>query len=205
MKAFRKTINQGLKVMVSGTGCQIAGIRAALKCTNVLLVDITCLGVPSPGVFQKYVESLEKKQASKVKNINFRDKSTGWKTYSQKVEFEDGTHLSYKNDENDYVRGFLDKIYIRPSCHKCPFCDTARPGDITIGDFWGIEKTLPELDDKRGVSLLYAVTEKGREFIESCENIELHECSWKTPFSSRLSIPLRQARSAPIFSATIRR
>ena len=137
---IQNDISAGRKVMVSGTGCQIAGVRAALKCANLLLVDITCLGVPSPGVFQKYVESLENMSGSKVKNINFRDKKTGWKTYGQTVTFADGSSMFYKNDENPYMRGFLEKIYIRPSCHECPFCDTKRPGDITIGDFWGDRK-----------------------------------------------------------------
>ena len=186
---IQNDITAGLKVMVSGTGCQIAGVRAALKCANVLLVDITCLGVPSPGVFQKYVESLEKAQGSKVTNINFRDKKTGWKTYSQTVEFADGSSISYKNDENPYMRGFLDKIYIRPSCYACPFCDTKRPGDITIGDFWGIENKMPEYDDPRGVSLLYAVTKRGRQFIEACDGIALYECGVEDTLQQSLTHP----------------
>ncbi len=185
----QKDINDGLKVMVSGTGCQIAGIRAALKCESLLLVDITCLGVPSPGVFEKYVQSLEKKYGKKMKNINFRDKKTGWKTYSQTITFEDGSQVSCKNYDSPYMRGFLSKTYMRPSCHQCPFCDTKRAGDITIGDFWGIEKTLPELDDVRGVSLLYGVTEKGKRYIESCDGIDLKECNIEDTLQQSLEHP----------------
>ena len=188
-ESIQNDINDGLSVMVSGTGCQIAGIRAALICDDILLVDITCLGVPSPGVFKKYKESLEKNYGSRVTNINFRDKSTGWKTYGQTVTFENGEMVSYKNDENPFMRGFLDKIYIRPSCYACPFCDTKRPGDITIGDFWGIEKTLPELDDERGVSLLYAVSEKGKTFIENCGEIEISECAVEDTLQQSLQHP----------------
>lgn len=185
----QKDINEGFQVMVSGVGCQIAGIHAALRGENLLLVDITCLGVPSPGVFKKYVQSLEKKHGKKVTDIDFRDKKTGWKTYSQTVTFEDGSSISYKNDENPYMRGFLEKIYMRPSCYKCPFCDTKRVGDITIGDFWGIEKTLPELDDKRGVSLLYGVTEKGKKMIESCKEIEIVKCKIEDTLQQSLVRP----------------
>ncbi len=188
-KKIKEDMITGLQVMISGTGCQIAGIRAALKCENLLLVDITCLGVPSPGVFKKYVESLEKKHGKKVADIDFRDKSTGWRTYSQTVKFEDGTEVSCLNHESPYMRGFLDKIYMRPSCHKCPFCDTNRPGDITIGDFWGIEKTLPDVDDPRGVSLLYGVTEKGRKFLEQSDVIEVSECSVEDTLQQSLQHP----------------
>ncbi len=197
--ALKKDMSDGLKVMISGTGCQIAGIRAALKCDNLLLVDITCLGVPAPGVFKKYVQSLEKTHKKKVTDINFRDKSTGWRTYSQTVIFEDGSKFSQKNHESAYMRGFLDKIYMRPSCHTCPFCDSNRAGDITIGDFWGIEKTLPEIDDPRGVSLLYGVTEKGKKYLESCDLVEVHECSVEDTLQQSLQHPAKASEKRASF------
>jgi coenzyme F420-reducing hydrogenase beta subunit len=199
--SIKKDTEKGLNVMVSGTGCQIAGIRAALKCDNLLLVDITCLGVPSPGVFKKYVESLEKKHGKKVVDIDFRDKRTGWRTYSQTVKFEDGTEASCKNHESPYMLGFLGKVYMRPSCHICPFCDTNRPGDITIGDFWGIEKRLPELDDPRGVSLLYGVTRKGKDYLENCDNIELHECAVEDTLQQSLEHPAKASHKREDFFA----
>lgn len=170
-KSLQKDIDDDLNVLVAGTPCQIAGVRAALKCENLLLVDILCLGVPSPGVFEKYINWIEKKHKKKVKNINFRDKKTGWKRYSQTIAFEDGSNVSCTNDKSPYMRGFLDKIYIRPSCAKCPFSDTKRTGDITIGDFWGIENSYPELDNEKGVSLVYVSSKKGLEFFSNCKDI----------------------------------
>ena len=164
------------KVMISGTGCQTAGIRAALKCDNLILIDILCLGIPSPLVFKKYIESVEDKHGKKIKNINFRDKTTGWRRYSQTIIFEDDTKITCTNDKSPYMRGFLDKIYMRPSCARCPFCDTRRCGDITIGDFWGIENSYPELDDEKGVSLVYISSKKGNELFNSCRDIEKKEC-----------------------------
>lgn len=186
---IQKDIDAKLKVLVSGTGCQIAGIRATFKCDNLTLVDIICLGVPSPGVFKKYVQSIEKKHGKKIKDINFRDKKTGWKTYSQTITFEDGTMFSCTNDKSPYMKGFLDKLYMRPSCHKCPFCDTKRTGDITIGDFWGIEKTLPVLDDVRGVSLVYVNSNKGKRLFEKCESIQKQECALEDTLQQSLIKP----------------
>lgn len=172
----RRDLDAGRKVMVSGTPCQIAGIRAAIKCDNLYLVDILCFGVPSPEVFKRYIEHVEKRHGKKVIDINFRDKRTGWKHYSQTIYFEDGSEVSCRNNDSSYMRGFLKKIYARPSCAKCPFCDTKRVGDITIGDFWGIEKNYPELDDERGVSLVYVSSQKGKELLHSSKNIEKKEC-----------------------------
>lgn len=182
-------LDNGLQVLVSGTPCQIAGIRAALNCENLLLIDILCLGVPSPGVFKKYIESIEKNNNKKVKNINFRDKTTGWRRYSQTITFEDGTNISCTNDKSPYMRGFLDKIYIRPSCAKCPFSDSRRVGDITIGDYWGVEKSYPELDNEKGVSLVYVNSQKGFSMLDENKDIEKTEVELKNTLQQALIKP----------------
>ena len=44
---------------------------------------------------------------------------------------------------------------------------TKRPSDITIADFWGWEKTDPNINaDDKGVSLVLVNTEKGREIFD---------------------------------------
>jgi len=56
----------------------------------------------------------------------------------------------------------------RESCGKCHFCNTRRPSDITIGDFWGWEKTAPEMNkDDKGISLVLINTSKGKELFEA--------------------------------------
>lgn len=53
-------LRQGRKVMFTGTPCQIAGLKLFLRKTydNLLTVDFICHGVPSPGVWKKYLEEL---------------------------------------------------------------------------------------------------------------------------------------------------
>ena len=184
-----KDLEQNKKILVCSTPCQIAGIKAAFNYENITLIDILCLGVPSPLVFGKYIKSVEKKNGKKVKDINFRDKSTGWKTYSQTINFGDDTKLTCSSHNSPYMRGFLDKIYIRPSCAKCPFSDTSRVGDITIGDYWGIENSHPEFDNEKGVSILYANSDQGKAMLNSCKQIEIHEVKKKDTLQQALQKP----------------
>lgn len=57
---------------------------------------------------------------------------------------------------------------LRKSCSICPFTNLKRPSDITIGDFWGIERIAPELEkENKGVSLVLINNEKGKQIFES--------------------------------------
>ena len=66
---------------------------------------------------------------------------------------------------------FYQHIMFRHSCGKCHFTNTRRPSDITIADFWGWEKTAPDINkDDKGVSLILVNTEKGRELFDKIED-----------------------------------
>ena len=66
---------------------------------------------------------------------------------------------------------FYKHIMFRHSCGKCHFCNTTRPSDITLADFWGWEKTDPDINkDNKGVSLVLVNTPKGREIFEAVKD-----------------------------------
>lgn len=159
----RSLLESGKMVLYSGTPCQIAGLRAFLKRNydRLLTVDILCHGVPSPGVFRLYVDSLQHKHGKRISDIQFRSKHLGWKNYSTQVLFEDG---SSRNELKDaYMDGFLKNVYLRESCYQCRYAKAERVGDITLGDFWGYQETAPEHieDDNRGISLIMVNTDCG--------------------------------------------
>ena len=54
----RKFLDDGRKVLYTGTPCQIAGLKAFLKkdYENLFAVDVICHGVPSPALWQKYIK-----------------------------------------------------------------------------------------------------------------------------------------------------
>ena len=176
---FLKT---GRKVMFTGTPCQIAGIKHFLRkeYDNLLTVEVICHSVPSPGVWQQYLTTrlhTLKWNKSDIRNISFRDKKTGWKTYSFVIENENGNILTELSSKNAFMRGFLADLYTRPSCHACPAKQLRSGSDITLGDFWGIESLMPEIDDDKGVSAIIVNTDKGKQVLHNI-NVELHEVQY---------------------------
>lgn len=176
---FLKT---GRKVMFTGTPCQIAGIKHFLRkeYDNLLTVEVICHSVPSPGVWQQYLTTrlnTLKWEKSDIRNISFRDKKTGWKTYSFVIENKDGNSFIELSSKNAFMRGFLADLYTRPSCHACPAKQLKSGSDITLGDFWSIESLMPEIDDDKGVSAIIVNSDKGKQVLHNI-NVELHEVQY---------------------------
>ena len=157
------------KVLFTGTPCQIGALRAYLKkdYPNLYTSDLICHGVPSPLVLRKYIEYREKIADSKVEHISFRDKRTGWKTYSVQFEFIDNTEYCKKLVEDPYMRIFLQDLSIRNSCYNCVFKTKHRQADITLADFWGLKEVVPEFDDDKGTSLVLLHSEKGQDLFDA--------------------------------------
>lgn len=163
-------LESGKKVLFSGTPCQIAGLKSFLnkKYDNLICVDIICHGVPSPKVWKEYKKSIIKEK--NLVNMTFRDKSEGWKNAVLKYKFKDGSEYKEAYKESKYIRGFIENIYLRPSCYKCKFKSLDRDSDITLADFWGIENFIPNMDDQNGISLILVHTEKGIDILEAIKN-----------------------------------
>ena len=174
-------LKSGRRVLFSGTPCQIRGLKLFLRrdYDKLLCVDIICHGVPSPGVFRRYLnEEIANVAKNKVidvdclhiDDIQFRDKRTGWKSYSFRYQLRDNNENLYSNislfTDNIYMRGFLRDLYLRPSCHVCLAKAGKSGSDITLGDFWGIERLKPEIDDDKGVSAVLLNTPLGKQIFE---------------------------------------
>ncbi len=153
-------LQQGREVLFSGTPCQIAGLRLFLgrEYDKLLLVDVTCHGAPSPKLWRKYLGSVA--GGARVNNVNFRDKSNGWRNYSLTIEGE-GFALRESHIDNSYMQAFIKGLSLRPSCFACPAKCGRSGSDITLADFWSGDKAVPKFMDNRGVSLLLVGTEKG--------------------------------------------
>ena len=76
----KKLLQEGKRVLFSGTGCQIGGLKAFLHkdYDNLLTMDLICHGVASPLLFKKYIEWLGEKSGSPILEYDFRDKKGGW-------------------------------------------------------------------------------------------------------------------------------
>ena len=164
----KKSLEAGRTVLFTGTPCQIGGLKAYLgkEYNNLVTQDIICHGVPSPIVWKKYVKYREKKASSKVEKVFFRNKSTGWKTFSVEFKFENGKRYQRLFREDAFMRGFLSNLCLRPSCYNCHFKSRERESDITLADFWGIEKECAAMYDNKGTSLVLVNSEKGKKLFD---------------------------------------
>lgn len=168
-------LKDGQLVLFSGTPCQIRGLRGYLykDYPNLITQDIICHGVPSPLVWQKYLSFLQNKFKSsadrKLKPL-FRSKITGWREYSINVNFENGIKHTKKANEDLYMKSFLKNLSLRESCYNCHSKSLERESDITLADFWGVEKILPEMDDNLGVSLVILNSPKGSDLFVQLKN-----------------------------------
>jgi len=159
-------------VLFSGTPCQIGGLKTYLgkEYDNLIMQDIICHGVPSPLVWQKYITLRETKAGSKIGRTFFRHKKYGWKTYSVRFEFSNRTEYEQIFSKDLFMRAFLANLCLRPSCYNCHFKSKERESDITLADFWGVEKECADMYDNKGTSLVLVNSEKGKKLFEKIED-----------------------------------
>lgn len=171
-KQAKNFLDTGFKVLFTGTPCQIAGLYSYLQkdYKNLYTQDIICHGVPSPMLWEKYVEERETKSASKTQQIFFRYKKYGWKIFSVLFKFSNNKSYVKTLREDSFMRLFLSNTCLRPSCYNCSFKSIHRPADITLADFWGIQNVLPEMDDDKGTSMILIHSEKGKQLISNINN-----------------------------------
>lgn len=165
----RNYLDEGRKVIFSGTPCQIAGLGKYLgtKREGLLTIEVACHGVPSPGIWERYVKALEKKYGGKVSDVNFRDKKSGWRQYSFSF-LADGRKVSVPRFNDPYMALFLQDMILRPSCYSCPARNGRSGSDLLLADLWNVSKTAAEYNDDKGVSLAVAYTAEGASALEAC-------------------------------------
>lgn len=169
----KDALEKGKQVLYSGTPCQIQGLVKFLgkSYQNLITVDLVCHGVPSPDVWKKYLS--EVCRGRKPQYINMRDQSNGIGRASMTIFFANGDVWKQKRERNLFLRGFGRDLFLRPACYECRFKGVNRCSDITIGDFWGIEKQCPNLNHENGISLVMIHSENGKKkFNELYEELE---------------------------------
>ena len=193
-KRVKEILEQNKKVLYTGTSCQIDGLETFLgkKYDNLYTISLVCHGVPSPLLFKKYLLFLENKYKSKVSKYNFRDKEKNGVGTNIKISFKNGKVRYFPMKYDFYGLDFLKGLNYRESCYLCKYANTNRVGDISLGDYWGIEKYHPHFSDKNGVSLILINTEKGEKMIDLIsEHIECEVTkeSWAKEFQENLKHP----------------
>lgn len=201
-KHAKQILEDGRKVLFVGTGCQIAGLHRFLgkQYDNLLSIDIVCHGVPSKLVWERY---LKDQSVDQINGINFRLKQTGgytWSAYGLEILTPQAS-LTTEAMKTSFFRAYLLDLSMRPSCYACSAKDGRCSSDITLGDFWNIRNVNPEIDDDKGVSAVFAHTERGIKALEECKE---HILSIESSFENATLLNSPYFRSKPLPPERIR-
>lgn len=201
-KRIRDLLRKGEKVLACGTPCQMAALRSFLHkdYDNLIIVDFICRGVNSPKVYRKYLDSLERRYGGKVVYVKAKNKELGWRNLTRKVVFDNGKVYYGVRMDDDFRRGYHTNVFCRPSCYVCQYKGFPRMADITIADYWGIEKVDKNLDNNIGTSMILLNSKKGEAYFDLVKD----KLEWEyTKFESIL--PGNIALRKPIEPAKINR
>lgn len=163
-------MKKGGKVFFCGTPCQVSAVKNSIPKSlieNLFTADIICHGVPSQKVFDEYIQSLEKKHGGIITDFSFRVKDNQYKHahgYSYKVNTNDKTKVIngiYTN--SSFYNAFKNYLIFREGCYDCQYATLQRVSDITLADFWGIEKYDFKGNVDTGVSMVITNTQAGSE------------------------------------------
>lgn len=179
-------------VLFTGTPCQIAGLKSFLlkSYDNLIAVELICYGVPSPAVFRRYMEeTLAANGGGDIKSISFRNKDESWRDYNFIIETTEKTINRKGRTEDLYIKGFLSRLFNRPSCMNCDYRGIKSTSDIIIGDYWGVATKFPELNDDKGVSLVIINTKKGRRvFLKLADKMDVVETTYEHAAANNLCL-----------------
>lgn len=171
-ETIRNYLKQDKTVLFCGTPCQTAGLLNSTKERKKLItIDFDCMGVSSPCIFEKYKKEILKEK--KIKKISFRSKKvSGWFS-AMAVDFEDGSVYHRSKDQDILLKSYFERLDIRKCCETCSYRAWKRVSDLTLADFWGIERYDETFANHAGVSAVFVNTEKGKNLFEDVkENLE---------------------------------
>ena len=196
MQGVFLSVKQRLKedrwVLFCGTPCQAQALRLFLgqKYDKLILADLVCYGVPSPGIWGDYVKYLESRHHGKMTDFSFRDKRA--RDHGHTCAYViNGVEYAGSLYQDRFCRMYFTDYTLRPSCYSCKFCTVDRDSDLTLGDFWGIEKVRPDVDDGMGTSMLILHTDKAREIWNQVQKAaNWFECGKEDLMQPRLREPV---------------
>ncbi len=159
-------------VLFTGTPCQVSGLKGFLHgdYERLILADILCHGVASPKVWRQYLAWQEEKHGA-CTGVDFRDKKDfGWADHVETLRF---------GDQSVHSQVFTFIYYghwaLRPCCYQCPFRSLHREGDVSMADYWEIDRAYPGFNDNKGVSLVFINRDKGAKIFDAVKE----DLEWK--------------------------
>lgn len=162
-RRVEQLLQEGKSVLFTGCPCQAAALRTYLgrEYETLYVVDVICHGMPIQSSWETYIARQEHRHKSKVQSVSFRDKKDGWHNSGMCLTFANGKKYHEPITADGYFRGYFGNVTLKACCYDCAFRSGKSGADISLGDFWGAETTLPDMDDNKGVSAVLVRTKKG--------------------------------------------
>ncbi len=178
-KDIENKLKQNIPVLFSGTSCQVAGLKRFIPIKlqeELYCIDLSCKGVPSPKVFQKYIE-YQRKMNGEINEIITRDKKIYKRSYrtGYGIKFKNGCYYFGTHDKDPMARIFFANLCNRPICYECPFKTIGRISDLTLGDCFFAHHFIKDFEDRYGVTLTIIQSEKGKELLDLATSLELYK------------------------------
>lgn len=146
----------------------------------------------------KYIDNLESRFKEKIIDYQFRNKDKAeWGEYCAKIVLSNGKIHYLKADDDPYYSHFLKGTTYRDCCYECQYASMNRVGDITLGDFWGIEQYDSHFYSPQGVSLAICNTEKGKKMVQDLQEdtlVKLFEESQAVRKNANLVKPTKREK-----------
>lgn len=170
---IKKLLKQNLQVVFSGTPCQVAGLLRYLKRSydNLTTVEVVCHGVPSPLFWKEYLKNEEFMHGKQIVNVNFKNKKFGYASSSMQIRYNDGTTTNRGHEIDYMLRAFTKNMINRNSCFNCHFKGMEHHyADFIVLDGWHIGKWNKNMNDDKGVTLVYLRTSKSEKIFNELKD-----------------------------------
>lgn len=196
----RAELKTGRKVLFSGTPCQVHALKKFLRkpYDNLLTIDIVCHGAPSRLILEKYVQEGEQLSGKSIDYVSFRDKPEGWSRFHVTRHYVDGSSTSEALSTDLYMRLFLSDKALNHICYNCPYAHIPRQGDITLGDYWCVQKHHADWPIDKGISSILANTAQGKIALEQLQDkIDLRREPFKNIYEGQNVVYVRPEKQIP--------
>lgn len=160
-KLIKNELQAGQKVLFVGLPCQVAAIKKFIgtQLINLYTIDLICHGTPSPLILEKFLKQQDI-SLSNISDVSFRSDNKFQLMCNEK-------YIGTPGVLDLYSIAFLNSLCYTENCYSCKYAKLQRVADITLGDSWGSK--LPEMERKKGVSLILCQTSKGDELLKKAD------------------------------------
>lgn len=177
-KQVKECLAAGKNVLFTGTPCQIAALHNFLggrRPEGLTVIDLFCHGISSPGLFERYLKETIPEDEM-IHSVSFRHKEHGWEKYNMRIEYGSNKVYSKSFRKDPFLAAFCRKLSLRESCYRCNAKGFPRHSDLTLGDFWMVDRVFPDMNDKKGVSIVLAHTNRGKQYLSGLKDaLEIRE------------------------------